>query len=219
MRSATPRAKPYAMKKTSTIRAVIFDLGRVLVDVDTARLARNVFGRDDVTDTQKAIHHIMADDLVQAFHAGSIEPEAFWRRLTDRLGVKMSFSRFTLAWCDIFSPMPESERVVRELAPRVKLGLLSDTDPLHWQYLREHYSFLRAFQRPTLSFEVGATKPDPRVFSAAVRNVGVPPAECLYIDDLAANVEGARRSGLDAMQFISAQQLRDVLVERNLLVR
>ena len=207
------------MKKTSTIRAVIFDLGRVLVDVDTARLARNVFGRDDVTDTQKAIHHIMADDLVQAFHAGSIEPEAFWRRLTDRLGVKMSFSRFTLAWCDIFSPMPESERVVRELAPSVKLGLLSDTDPLHWQYLREHYSFLRAFQRPTLSFEVGATKPDPRVFSAAVRNVGVPPAECLYIDDLAANVEGARRSGLDAMQFISAQQLRDFLAERSLLVR
>jgi len=49
------------------------------------------------------------------------------------------------------------------------LGLLSDTDSLHWQHLRDHYPILSIFPRPILSFQVGTMKPDPEIFRRAAR--------------------------------------------------
>jgi 2-haloacid dehalogenase len=55
-------------------------------------------------------------------------------------------------------------------------------------------------------------KPDPAVFALAVRQFGVAAADCLFIDDVAANVDGARASGLAAVQFTSAAALRRLLM-------
>jgi HAD superfamily hydrolase (TIGR01509 family) len=98
--------------------------------------------------------------------------------------------------------------LVTELAARYSLGILSDTDPLHWQYCRQQYSFLRLFAEPTLSFQTGFLKPDPRCYRLAAENTGTSVEFCLFIDDRAENVIGARQAGMRALQFTGLESLR-----------
>jgi FMN phosphatase YigB (HAD superfamily) len=100
------------------------------------------------------------------------------------------------------------EDLFRAVAARVRVGLLSDTDPLHWACLRARFPFLCTIACPTLSYEVKAVKPEPAIYAAAVRNVGVPPEDYFFTDDVSANVEGARAAGLQAEVFTGPAALR-----------
>lgn len=193
------------------IEAVIFDLGRVLVNVDITKLARGVLATLPDQDPEGLIARVMTDPLMAAYNAGRIGPRHFCAGLCERLGLSVGYEDFARLWCDVFSPIEGMADLVAELRCVVRLGLLSDTDPLHWEYLSEHYPFLGQFDRPTLSFQVGLTKPDPRIYQQAASNVGTPCDRCLYIDDLQVNVDGAARAGMQAVLFEGPGPLRSLL--------
>jgi putative hydrolase of the HAD superfamily len=75
---------------------------------------------------------------------------------------------------------------------------------------------LRHFHEQILSYEVGAMKPDPRIFERAIELAGCLPEECFYTDDIAEYVEAARRMGIDAVQFQSCAQLEREMVSRGI---
>ena len=98
--------------------------------------------------------------------------------------------------------------MLEALAARYRLVLVSNTNALHFEMLRRNYGhLLRHFHHLVLSYEVGAMKPRPEIFRAAVERAGCRPEECFYTDDIAAFVEGARSLGIDAVQFESRAQL------------
>ena len=202
---------------TQPIQAVIFDLGRVIVDVNIARLADHLGTALTEGDPIVTISRIMSDPLVVQYGTGRITPEQFHDALCRRFGLTVPFDRFRQLWCDIFSPMPGMEDLLRSLHGRLPLGLLSDTDALHWQYLRNQYPILSIFPRPVLSFQVGTTKPDPAIFRRAAESVQTSPTGCLYIDDLPANVEGARQTGMEAIVFRGADDLKRNLISQKIL--
>ncbi len=202
---------------SSNIRAIIFDLGRVIVDVNISRLTQHLGTAMIEGDPQKTIAGFMRDPSLVDFGTGRITPRQFHRTICQRFGIDVSFERFSELWCDVFTPMPGMERLLRELEGRQPLGLLSDTDPLHWQHLRSRYPILSIFARPILSFEVGMMKPSPDIFRKAAESVATVPQECLYIDDLVTNVEGAKKIGMDAIAFSGANELRRRLFERGLI--
>ncbi len=113
--------------------------------------------------------------------------------------------------------MPGMEDLLRSLHGRFPLGLLSDTDSLHWQHLRSHYPILSIFPRPVLSFEVGIMKPNPEIYRLAAESVRTCPEHCLYIDDLSVNVEGARQIGMEAIVFRQTDDLKQNLISRDIL--
>ena len=198
------------------IQAVIFDLGRVLVDIDMSRgLFARLAGSAGEGD-RAVIERLRRDRLMIDVMCGRITPEELHRGIRRRTGLAMGFGEFTRLWCDIFEPMPDMEDLFREVAARVRIGLLSDTDPLHWSHLCRHFPMLMEVERPTLSYEVGALKPAPAAYRAAAGNVGVPPEACFFTDDLAENVEGARRAGMDAELFRGANDLRRQLAKRGI---
>lgn len=199
------------------IKAVIFDLGRVIVDIHIARLSDHLGAILTGDNPVQIISRMMSDPMVVQYDTGRITTEQFHEGLCRRFGLTVPYDRFCRLWCDIFTPMPGMEDLLQSLHRRLPLGLLSDTDSLHWQYLRNHYPILSIFPRPVLSFEVGTMKPDPMIFHRAAESVQTPPANCLYIDDLPANVEGARRIGMDTIVFHGADSLRKNLSSRNML--
>jgi putative hydrolase of the HAD superfamily len=73
--------------------------------------------------------------------------------------------------------------------------------------LRQAYSMLNHFDRFVLSYEVGALKPSREIYQEALKHADCAPAECFFTDDIAAYVEGARRAGIDAVQFESPEQI------------
>lgn len=196
----------------SKIQAVIFDLGRVLVNVDITRGIFGLFGHSLANGTEAAVAQMMREPAYAAYNAGKLTPQQFYEAMKTKFSLEVDFAEFARLWCDVFDSMAGMDELVKQLHGKVRLGLLSDTDPMHWNYIRERFAFISLIDRPTLSFETGFRKPTKEAYLVAVRNVGVAASQCLYVDDLMENVRGAIDAGLEAVQFkgtdILSQEMR-----------
>jgi len=187
------------------------------VDIDLDRFASDLPFRESRDNVESYITAITADPLLAQLDTGDLSFEAFYKALVRQYGLAGSLTEFKSSWCDIFAPMPNIEPLLVKLQDKVKLGLLSNTDPLHWQYLLHEYPFLQGFSKPTLSFEIGFLKPEAKIYLHAAENVKTAPQQCLFIDDLEVNVAGARRIGMQALHFKSAAQLQHDLEAMEIL--
>lgn len=197
-------------------KAVIFDLGKVLIPFDFTRGYAEIEKLTGIpaADIPKKI---VATDLVRRFESGKIEPQAFVSQLCELLGMKTGYDGFCEVWSSIFLPDPLiPESLLAGLRQRYRLLLLSNTNAIHFEMLRRTHGFFAHFHDIVLSYEVGAMKPDPRIYRAAIERAGCRPEECFYTDDIAEYVEGGKREGMDAVQFHSREQLERELKARGI---
>lgn len=214
-RASSPNAPP-CTAHGEPLEAIVFDLGRVLVDVDYQRGLFPLL--HSAAQTSHAASEVYRQPIFKQLNRGDIGPEEFYRQLDAIHELGMDFDDFARAWCDVFHPMEEMERLVATLAQRFPLALLSDTDPLHWTHLRTRLDCVEHFRAIVLSYETGVMKPAQAAFEAATEALGVPAERCLFIDDRADNVRGARRAGMDAVRFRGLAALRRELAVRRLEV-
>ena len=189
-------------------------MGRVLVDIDFSRGLAGKLGRGDLD----SVLRLAADEDFVAYSSGRLTPNEFYARVLDKSGLHCDYPEFCHLWCNIFLEMAGMEELVARVAVAYPLGLLSDTDPLHWEFIRENYPWIgRTFTRPALSFQLGVMKPDPKAFREAADLLGVEVEECLFIDDLPQNIEGARECGMEGIVFSGAESLTRQLVSLGIL--
>jgi putative hydrolase of the HAD superfamily len=190
------------------IRSIILDLGRVLVPFDFGRGYARMSERTGLAPGEIR-SRIAASGLVPQLESGRIGDEEFVSRVTAMMGVQMGMTEFSEFWSSIF--LPETlipEEWVRNLRTRYRTVLLSNTNGIHYAMLRAKYSILEHFDAYVLSHEVGAMKPDPKIYAAAIEAAQARPEECFFTDDVAEFVEGARAAGIDAVHFVDAAKLR-----------
>ena len=199
------------------IRAILFDLGRVIVPFDFNRAYARIEALGGIQASEVAAR-ILPTGLMQKYESGEIETGDFVRRMSDLCGIEVSFEVFDELWNSIFPRETiVSEELVAALAERYRLVLVSNTNPLHFAMIRENYPILRHFHSLVLSYEVGAMKPAAKIYRRAVEAAGCRPEECFFTDDMASYVEGAREHGIDAVQFVSAVQLEAELKRRGVI--
>jgi FMN phosphatase YigB (HAD superfamily) len=202
----------------STPKALIFDLGKVLVPFDFSRAYDRM---------QPLCGHSVAEirrrtgatGLVSRLETGQVASRDFVTQLGTALDVTFDYTQFCEIWSSIFLPgtlIPES--LIAGLKKRYPLVLLSNTNQMHFEMLERNYPILGYFEKRALSHEVGAAKPDPLIYQKAVALAGCRPEECFFTDDIPEYVEGARKLGIDAVQFQSAEQLQQELAQRSILV-
>ena len=109
-----------------------------------------------------------------------------------------------------------SDALFAGLAMQCKLAVLSNTDPLHSAVLDEKFAFLNFFPVRIYSCRVGASKPSPIIYQAALNALGSTVEESLYIDDIPEFVEAAQNIGMDAVRFENPAQLVCELTRRGL---
>jgi glucose-1-phosphatase len=194
------------------IKALALDLGNVLVQVDHFRFCRRLGDLAGLTP-EEVYARIFESDLEPGYDTGRLTSEEFHRRVADLFGVALPFPQFAFWWSDIFDPMEGIAELVSRLAARYPLYLLSNTNPLHFDYIRENYSFLDNFQSFILSYEVGSRKPEPGIYQALIRRTGLAPGQCLFVDDKLPFVTAARDQGLVAWQFITPGEFIRLLQE------
>jgi FMN phosphatase YigB (HAD superfamily) len=187
-------------------RAIIFDLGKVLVHFDFQLGYRALEGRCPYP-APEIRRRLAATGLVPHFETGLIEPRDFVSRISEALELGLDYEEFCRIWSCIFRHTLVPDAMLEGLATRYRLVLLSNTNAIHLESIRRNYSLLRHFHGLILSYEVKAMKPEPEIYRAAVEMAGCRPEECFYTDDIAEYVEAARRLGIDAVQFESAEQL------------
>ena len=196
-------------------KAIIFDLGRVLVDFDFQRGFQALEGVCPY-DAAEIRRRIAATDLVERFETGLIEPPDFVAQLSRILALDIDYAGFSKLWSSIFTDPLIPDAMLEGLAARYRLLLLSNTNAIHFEMIRENYPMLRHFHQRILSYEVHAMKPRREIFQAALELCGCRPEECFYTDDIAAYVEAAQGLGMDAVQFESLAQLERELKARGI---
>jgi HAD superfamily hydrolase (TIGR01509 family) len=198
------------------ITAITFDLGNVLIRVDHLRFCRRLAVLAALSP-QEVYAQVFESALEPGYDTGRITSREFYERVTAHFGVALPYSRFRDLWCDLFDPMEGMAELVRHLASRFPLFLLSNTNALHFEYIQARYAaLLQHFRAFVLSFEVGSRKPEPAIYQSLIRQAGRPPEEILFLDDKVSFVEGARGQGLTAWQFRSPQELQPDLERHGL---
>jgi glucose-1-phosphatase len=199
------------------IKAIIFDLGRVIVPFDFMRGYTRMAALCG-TPAAEIPRRIAATGLVGRFECGQIEPREFVSQISGCLSLNASYEDFCAIWSSIFLPetlVPED--LLRELRRDYRLLLLSNTNAIHFEMIRENYPLLRHFHALVLSYEVGAMKPSPLIYQKAIAAAGCQPGECFFTDDIAEYVEAARGQGIDAVQFRSSAQIEEELRRRGVV--
>jgi glucose-1-phosphatase len=197
-------SKKLAPKK---MRAIIFDIGRVLVRLDIAGAMGGLAGTISLTpqETWAAIEH---DPRWRDWQEGRMSPRDWQLHICRRLGVNFTFEQFSEIWNRVLDPTPLLDGAFLEsLSKRYCLAVLSNTDPIHVAELEKRFDFFRFFEHRIYSCVVGASKPSPLIFRAALQACKTTADNAIYIDDIPVYVEAARQLGMRGIVFQSPEQL------------
>jgi putative hydrolase of the HAD superfamily len=148
-------------------------------------------------------------NLVGDYDLGRISSEEFGRRSMERLNVDLEMDLIQDIWSDIFHPVAGMEDLMTSLKGSYQLVLLSNTNEWHFEHCHKTFAVVRLFEHLALSYRLGCRKPDREIFEKALAMADARPEETLYIDDIPAYVESARRLGVQAICFKDRDQLTD----------
>ena len=184
---------------------LIFDFGNVLIEIDPARSVEAFQALGAPADLN------LEADFFHDFETGALSAAEFRDALRGQLGRAASRSSLDKAWNALLLEIPpKTLHVLRSLrAEGYRLALLSNTNPIHIDEVRRRLGpfgygeFARCFDRVFYSYETGLRKPDPAIYAAVDRELGITaPAEVLFIDDNAANIASAASYGWRTLHFV-----------------
>jgi len=188
-------------------RAIIFDIGRVLVRIDLQRamagLAENVGLTPEEIWSALEKHPSWLD-----WQEGRLTPRDFYLSVAKRFGLTLTFEQFVVVWNRVLDPRPILDNAfLGSLAKKYRLCLLSNTDPIHVAHMEPTYEFFQFFPNRIFSCAVGVSKPNPLIYRAALEACKVAAKDAIYIDDIPAYADAAGRLGLTGIVFESPAQL------------
>lgn len=201
-RSAGRRATP------ATVSNVVFDCGGVLLRWNPDAIVRGLYPHPGTAARVRAAVFDHPDWL--ALDRGTLTDSDAVHRFHLRCGRPAAEMRTLLrtTW-ESLQPVTETLAIVEELAARgVRLFILSNMAVSTWRYLSRRYSFWSHFEGILVSGHVRLLKPEPAIFEHLLARHALDPARTLFIDDVSANVHGARAAGMQALQFVEADQCR-----------
>lgn len=188
-------------------RAVIFDIGRVIIRVDLSRPFKQLGEHDSLTHEQ-VLRQLEADARWPDWQEGRMGSRDWHAHLAKKLQFSYNFDEFCGIWNSVLDPtiiLPES--LFEHLSGRCSIALLSNTDPIHVAHMEANFAFMRHFPSRIYSCRVGSSKPSPAIFHHALRQVGATPDEALFIDDVHDNASAAWHLGIPSFHFTSREDL------------
>jgi putative hydrolase of the HAD superfamily len=207
------------MTATSPLRitAIALDLGNVLVRVDHYRFCRGLADHAQAPLAAAEVYAAVFDaGLEPGYDTGRISSEEFYQRVMSRFRLALPYPLFCRLWTEIFDPMEDMEEVVAHLALKYPLFLVSNTNSLHFDYIRGRFPLLRHFRQFILSYLVGSRKPEAGIYQALIRQAGLLPKNILFVDDKPPFVNAAQNHGLTAWPFTTPQDFQTDLKQHGL---
>ena len=197
--------------------AVVFDLGNVLIPFDYSKTINRLNNirpglGDKFYSFYKKNYHIHRN-----FEKGKISEADFINTMLSVIANQIDPETFCDFYSDIFSLNEDVIALLPVLKKNYKLFLLSNTDVIHKKYRWEKYDFLKYFNKTILSFEVGAVKPEEKIYRAVEKASGCSSCEHFYIDDIMEYVDAAKKIGWDAVCFENYEKLVADLKQRQIL--
>jgi len=200
-----------------SIDVILFDLGNVILPFNHYQIAEKLSPFTERVDFQepKKIFSYLFDfgkGAINGYEVGKVSSVEFFQSLKEFLRLSITFEDFKPIWNDIFWENLEVSEIIRSLKGKKRLGLLSNTNPLHFDYILLKFPVVQIFDKWILSHEVGFKKPALEIFQSAIEWAGVEPEKILFIDDMKTHVEVAVSLKIQGIHFTSCQDLKDNLI-------
>ena len=181
------------------VDALLFDVGGVLIDVDF-QLVFADWAQCAGVPIEEIASRFRADAAYEAHERGEIGGTEYFATLRTSLGIDIADAQFEIGWCGIFRGLiPGAAELLRHLATIRPVYIFSNTNALH--YARWQTQFPEIVTPITQTFcsqQIGLRKPDIKAYEKVCALIGLPPQRIAFFDDLADNIDGARRAGLVA---------------------
>ena len=192
------------------IKAIIFDLGNVLIGFDHRIGVKRILRHTSKSDRE--IYDLFFDSVfTREFEKGKISCREFFAKVRDMLELQIGYEEFLPIWNEIFFAKPEMERFVASLNSGKRLVLLSNVNQLHYEYLTSAFTSAFSLFSPDKiipSFRAGFMKPDREIYELALSAAGAAAEEVVYVDDRADLIEAASGYGICSIQFKDIKQLK-----------
>ena len=194
-----------------TIKALLFDLGKVVIDFNFELGMERLAGRCGLPPDQ--FKQVLFDKAwIRPYERGEITTEQYHRYLCEAGQLRMDLAEFHDSWSAVFLPdLLVSEKLLAHLGDRYPMILVSNTNESHAAYISRNYSVLDYFDAKIFSHVVGSLKPDRKIYEAAIAAAGHPAESLLFIDDREENIEGAEMLGIRTHRFTTATRLIQAL--------
>ncbi len=163
---------------TPKVRAVIFDFGGVISSFDVSIFFRRILGRTG-RGVEEAGMLVLQSGLPRSYESGRITSRQFYEGMSALCGVEVPEEEFVSAFVSIFTPIGTTIRLIRDLSPSYRLGLLSNTNEWHFEHHIRSVEIFPLFDAVTLSYRVRAMKPAGEIYRDSLRQLGLPP-ECRF---------------------------------------
>ena len=200
-------------------KAVVFDLGKVLVDFDYGIAARAVAARARVSAPEVA-KLIAETSLLITYETGGLATDAFYKQVCDATGFCGDLKEFGICFGDIFTPieaMIDLHARIRDAG--VPTYIFSNTNELAIAHIKRTFPFFSTFKDYVYSFEEGALKPDEKIYGAVERRTRLCGAEILYIDDRPENIDAGKRRAWQAIHHIDPSATRRAVAAMGLPIQ
>ena len=190
--------------------ALLFDLGRVVIDIDFSK-ALACWAAHAGCEPAAIAARFVRDQAYQDHEMGKLSDEAYFGGLRTSLGIALTDAQFLEGWNAIFAgEMPEIDDLLARAGKRLPLYAFSNTNRPHVAHFSIAYaSVLRHFRQLYLSSSIGLRKPDRAAYDHVIGAMGLPASRIVFFDDLAENIEGARACGLRAVHVRSSRDIAD----------
>ena len=192
--------------------ALLFDLGRVVIDFDLARTLK-AWAVELGSDPAATMARLAGKDTFHRYETGHVTDAEFFAAVREVLGLQLSDAEFRAGWNAIFiGEMPGIGPLLARAAQHLPLYALSNTNDAHIAHFSEHYAHLLVhFRKLFLSSRIGMRKPNAEAYDHVVKEIGVAPERIVFFDDLAENIEAARQHGLKAVHVRSSADVARAL--------
>ncbi len=193
------------MKHEHTV--IVFDLGNVLLPFDYQKIIGKFEQIEIGLGKKFADFYKNNYEIHRKFERAEYSTEEFTEILLNVLVHKVSKDNFYEIYSKIFSVNEGLVAVLPALKKNYQLVLLSNTNAIHEHYGWKNYEFLKYFDKLILSHEVGAVKPEAKIYRAVEAFTQKRHLEHFYIDDIWEYVTAARQLGWDAVQYVGNEKL------------
>ena len=192
-----------------TFEVAIFDLGGVVVEVNSDRLVLQISQLCGMSfeEARNIVYH---DELLLPFELGRITPQTYYEGLKKKLKLSWTYEQFVRAWNGIFVEKKDVTEILKQLRTRYKLVALSNTNVLHLTYIQQTFPSLQ-FHDWIASSDVGMRKPEREFYQFALNRAGTRAEKTIYVDDRPEMVEAAKQLGVKAIRFENSKFLQEEL--------
>jgi len=184
----------------STIKALLFDLGGVVLTVDFGKVFRS-WAKLSPLDEVQISSRFKVDATYEQHERGLIDASVFFEHQRRTLQLTGSDDELARGWNAIFeTEITQSIDAIDTVRSRLPVYGFSNTNRTHQLYWEKHFPRVHAtFEKMYVSSEIGLRKPDAEAFHYILNDISVQPEELLFFDDSIENIEGASKLGIQTV--------------------